>query len=171
MVKSLHGILIYVGFIMLEAHAKKDVELPRMFGGRPSDLWKFLLWDYICWPHNMLHKLTHLSLHKQLTTPTFNEFLDMLKDSELESPCLEVLHLEQARLEIPYWTSIFLVILPKQQVGLPSTYPAYVKCASFVGKSLALLAYWYACLAWMLCMHIFFRFLMMMGTHLPQSSL
>jgi hypothetical protein len=57
----------------------------RMFGGRPSDLRKFSLWDYICWPHNMFHKLTHLSLHEQLATPTFDEFLDqnldMLKDS------------------------------------------------------------------------------------------
>ena len=151
---------------MLEAHAKRMLSYLRIFGGRPSDLWKFS-WDYICWPHNMLHKLTHLSLHEQLATPTFDEFLNMLKDSELESLCLEVLHLKWAGPEIPHWTSILLAILPKQWVGLPSTYPAYTKCASFVGKSLALLTYWYA---WMLCMYIFFRFLMMMGTCLPQSS-
>ena len=98
------------GIITFEAYAE-DVELPRMFGGGPSDLRKFSLWDYTCWPHNTFPKLTHLSLHEQVATPTLEEFFDMLD----ESPCLEVLHLERAGPEIPHRTSI----LPKRRVALP----------------------------------------------------
>jgi hypothetical protein len=82
-VESLHGILIQV--LSRCKRAQRMMSVPRMFGGRPSDLRKFSLWDYICWPHNTFHKLTHLSLHEQLAAPTFDEFLDMLKDSESES--------------------------------------------------------------------------------------
>ena len=39
------------GIITFEVYAE-DVELPRMFGGGPSDLRKFSLWDYTFRPHN-----------------------------------------------------------------------------------------------------------------------
>jgi hypothetical protein len=102
---------IDTGVITFEAYAD-DVELPRMFGGGPSDLRRFSLWHYTCWPHNTFPKLTHLSLHEQLATPTLDEFLDILE----ESPRLEVLHLERAGPEIPHRASI----LPKWRIALPN---------------------------------------------------
>ncbi|KIM35545.1 hypothetical protein M413DRAFT_32410 [Hebeloma cylindrosporum] len=99
------------GFITSEAYAD-DLELPRMFGGGASQyLRKFSLWNYTCWPENTFPKLTHLSLHEQLATPTLEEFLDTLE----QSPCLEVLHLERAGPEIPHRTST----LPTRQIALP----------------------------------------------------
>ena len=100
---------IDTGLILSDVQAEQ-IELPRLFGGAPSNLRKLSLWGYTSWPYNTFPKLTHLSLHEQLTTPTLHQFLDILE----ALPLLEVLHLERAGPEIPSATTY----LPQRRVCL-----------------------------------------------------
>jgi hypothetical protein len=90
----------------------EETELPRLFGGGPSNLRKLSLWGYTSWPYNTFPRLTHLALHEQLTTPTLDQFLDVLE----ALPGLEVLHLERAGPKIPSRT----MILPRRRIQLPN---------------------------------------------------
>ena len=90
----------------------KQTELPRLSGGGPSNLRKLSLWGYTSWPYNTFPRLTHLSLHEQLTTPTLNQFLDILQ----ALPGLEVLHLERAGPDIRSRT----MVLPRRRIHLPN---------------------------------------------------
>jgi hypothetical protein len=91
---------------------QEETELPRLFGGGTSNLRRLSLWGYTSWPHNTFPRLTHLSLHEQLTTPTLDQFLNVLE----ALPRLEVLHLERSGPEIPSGT----IILPRRQIHLPN---------------------------------------------------
>ena len=87
-------------------------ELPELFGGGPSNLQRLPLWSLTSWRFHTFPRLTHLSLHNQITTPTVNQFLDILE----VLPSLEVLHLERTGPEIPLPTTT----LPKRQIALPN---------------------------------------------------
>jgi len=96
---------------LLEA-GPEDIELPRLFGGGPSNLRKLSLWCYTSWPCNTFPRLTHLSLHDRGTTTTLDQFLDILE----VLPGLEILHLERAGPVIPPGT----VILTQRRIQLPN---------------------------------------------------
>ena len=92
-----------------------DGELPELFGSVPPNLQRLSrlsLGGLTSWQYNTFPRLTHLSLHDQITTPTVNEFLDILETL----PILEVLHLERAGPEIPLPTTT----LPTRQIALPN---------------------------------------------------
>jgi len=83
----------------------KRIEFPS--GGAPPDLRKLsLVVGIICWSNNTFPKITHLSLHKQLATPTLDEFVDALE----ALPCSGILEC----VTIPLFVTILSFIWTKK---------------------------------------------------------
>ena len=91
------------------------------------------------------------------------------RSSHVSKPSKCILNVNNAELQAE--SSKCARIACKKPVQSESKDEASIAHASNVGNSLALLAHQYVCLAWMFCMYIFRRFLIMIGTRLPQSSL